>query len=239
MPEPVSILMHDFAPTAPSDTPCLVIMLKSPARSKRRLAAEIGADAATAAEHLAACAFEDAAGWNGPVCLAVADRRDLAWARSHVRPGQLLLTQSGGNLGARINDVNRQLLDRGFTTQLFIGTDCPELDTGYLREAAGALRDYDAVLGPATDGGVVLMAARTGWPPLAALPWSTPALGETLAGLLGEHGWSVARLAVRNDVDELDALLALRQPLARDPRDARRALSRWLMTGSPGLGGRR
>jgi uncharacterized protein len=224
--------MHDSAPSAPSDTPCLVIMLKSPARSKRRLAAEIGARAATAAELLAACALEDAADWNGPVCLAVAERSDLAWAGAHVRPGQLLLTQCGGNLGARINDVNLQLIDRGMTAQLFIGTDCPELDTGYLREAARALRDHDAVLGPATDGGVVLMAARREWPPLVALPWSTPALGETLAALLAGHGWTVSSLAVRNDVDELDALLALRQPLARDPRDARRALSRWLATES-------
>jgi uncharacterized protein len=231
--------MDDSSPAARSDTPCLVIMLKSPARSKRRLAAEIGPQAATAAAHLAACALEDAADWNGPVCLAVAERCDRAWAGAHIRPGHWLLTQCGGNLGARINDVNRQLIDRGVTAQVFIGTDCPELDTAYLREAAGALGDHDAVLGPATDGGVVLMAARKEWPPLAALPWSTPALCESLAGLLAGHGWSIARLAVRSDVDELDALLALRQPLARDPRDARRALSRWLATESPERDGSR
>src|SRR5690606_37370137 len=58
----------------------LVLMLKAPSRSKRRLAAARGdAAASEAARRLAACALEDLAAWPGPTWLAPADRTDLDW----------------------------------------------------------------------------------------------------------------------------------------------------------------
>lgn len=214
---------------------CLVIMLKSPPRSKRRLAAEIGDLATTAAEHLADCALEDAAEWPGPVCLAAAAPGDRDWAAAKTGPRQLLVLQAGNNLGERINHVNRSLSARGHARQIFIGTDCPELDADYLRTAAAVLGRHDVVLGPALDGGVVLMGANRPWPDLAALPWSTPALGQRLRALCEAQGWSVAELPPRADVDCADALLAAMPPLARDPRAARRALHRWLVTSAATL----
>jgi len=76
---------------------CLVVFLKAPARSKRRLATEIGAAATDAAEHLLACALEDAAAWRGPVVLAPAADADADWlARHDARLDHEIEVQNGG-----------------------------------------------------------------------------------------------------------------------------------------------
>ena len=84
------------------------------------------------------------------------------------------------------------------------------------------------MLGPAADGGVVLMGVRGRWPALAALPWSTSALFESLHAACAAGGLRAATLPRLNDIDTLGDLLALRTELLADSRPARRALMRWL-----------
>lgn len=204
---------------------CVVLMMKSAARSKRRLAEHIGATRATqAAQRLLDCVREDLAGWPGPVCVAPS----AADERADAPPADVVVVQRGGNLGERIHHVNHELLALGFERQLFIGIDCPSLDVPYLERAAHALDDHDTVLGPAPDGGVVLMGVRGRWPPLAALPWSTSGLCDALRAACAAAGAHAATLPLRKDVDTLDDLAALRTELAGDSRPARRALARWL-----------
>ena len=57
----------------------LVVMLKAPANSKRRLAAEIGDHAGEVAAHLLNCALVDASAWPGSTWLSPANRRDRNW----------------------------------------------------------------------------------------------------------------------------------------------------------------
>lgn len=213
----------------------LVVMLKAPHRAKSRLLAQIGPEATAAAHHLAACALEDAREWPGPVCLASAASEDLHWAQAHRCPAWMMLTQSAGSLGARINHIDRELRSRGHQRQLFIGTDCPQLDRGYLTAADAALAGADAALGAARDGGVVLMASRRRWPDLSGLPWSTPALGAALAALLSDRGWTVTWLDERIDVDDEHSLRQMREALGTDPRPARRRLHDWLASSMQAL----
>jgi uncharacterized protein len=209
----------------PSSGCCVVLMMKSAARSKRRLAEHIGAERATqAAQRLLECACEDLAAWPGPVCVAPS----VPAERADAPPADAVVVQRGGNLGERINYVNEELMRRGFERQLYIGIDCPSLDDAYLERAAAALGDYATVLGPAADGGVVLMGVRGLWPALAGLPWSTDALFESLRAACAAAGASAATLPPRKDVDTLGDLVALGAELASDPRPARRALVRWL-----------
>ena len=204
---------------------CVVLMMKSAERSKRRLAENIGAQRATqAAQCLLDCACEDLAAWPGPVCVAPS----AADERIDAPPAAAVVVQRGGNLGERINYVNDELVRRGIEQQLFIGIDCPGLDVAYLERAAVALRDHEAVLGPAADGGVVLMGVRGRWPPLAALPWSTSTLFESLRAACAAGGGSAATLPRLHDIDTLGDLLALRTELRGDPRPARRELVRWI-----------
>jgi len=205
---------------------CVVLMMKSAARSKRRLAEHVGAQRATqAAQCLLDCASEDLTAWPGPVCIAPS----AADERIDALPADAVVIQRGGDLGERINHVNEELARRGFERQLFIGIDCPALDVAYLDRAAAALDDCDTVLGPAADGGVVLMGVRGRWPALGALPWSTSALFASLHAACAAAGSNAATLPRLHDVDTLGDLLALRTELLGDARPARQALVRWLM----------
>jgi glycosyltransferase A (GT-A) superfamily protein (DUF2064 family) len=207
---------------------CLVLMFKAPARSKRRLAAEIGERAGTAARHLIDCALEDTKAWAGPVCYAPASPADAAYLDSRSEDRASTVLQRGRNLGERINHVNRALRAAGAAEQIFIGIDCPELDARYLKRAAARLADHDVVLGPADDGGVVLMATRRAWPDLAGLAWSSNRLMRELVRVCIDHGLSVHELDARADVDSLDDLIRIRRRLDADLRPARRQLVDWL-----------
>jgi glycosyltransferase A (GT-A) superfamily protein (DUF2064 family) len=211
---------------------CVVLMMKSAARSKRRLAARLGTERATqAAQRLLDCACEDLAAWRGPRCAAPSAADDQLGAP----PADAVVVQRDGNLGERINHVNDELIRRGFARQLFIGIDCPSLDVAYLARAAAALDEHDTVLGPAADGGVVLMGVRGYWPSLAELPWSTDALCEALRAACAASGSRCALLPRLQDVDTPSDLAALRTKLRGDPRPARQALVRWL-SAQPDLG---
>lgn len=203
-------------------------MMKSAANSKRRLAAEIGAERATeVAQHLIDCAREDLERWRGNVCLAPAD--DAAkLAALGATSDAFLIPQRGDNLGERINHINVELIERDVERQLYIGIDCPLLDLGYLERAAAALTQCDVVLGPALDGGVVLMGVRGRWPDLSRLPWSTDKLFAALEVACTAVGARAGVLEPLRDVDTLDDLLALPPALAADLRSARRALCGWL-----------
>jgi glycosyltransferase A (GT-A) superfamily protein (DUF2064 family) len=214
--------------TDPAIDTCVVLCLKSPTKSKRRLAEEIGELATTAAVHLWACALETLQGWPGKVCYAPADTEDAAWLGSQLNSNAVMVLQRGENLGERINYVDAALRAKDEMSIIFIGTDCPAMEDGYLQRAAVELVRSDVVLGPAIDGGVVLMGARVAWPTLAELPWSTSSLCAALTTLCIEHGLVIANLKPRADVDSVAALLATRNELAQDPRPARRALSQWL-----------
>jgi len=207
---------------------CLVVMFKAPSRSKRRLAAEIGPLAGAAAERLFACAREDAAAWPGPVCYAPADAADAVWLEREFGAQPLVVVQRGANLGARLNHVDDALRGRGFCPRIYIGIDCPLLDARYLEAAATQLKRCDLVVGPATDGGAVVIGTRRPLPDLAHLPWSTRGLEHSLIELVTAQGWTVEERGELTDIDTLDDLHAAAAALRNDTRPARRALCEWL-----------
>ena len=218
--------------------PCLVLMLKRPQQSKRRIALQLGPLADELAELLLGCALQDLAEWSGSVCLAPADGADLSWADSLLRNAgrRYLLAQRDGNLGQRIMLIDNLLREMGEQRLIMLGTDCPAMDAPYLSQAAQALRHHNVVLGPARDGGVVLMGSAQPWPPLAGLPWSTPHLAADLAKLCESGGQRVAMLPERGDVDTVDDVLTLNDTLVGDERASRVALRDWLTRHAHQLG---
>ena len=71
---------------------------------------------------------------------------------------------------------------------LLIGTDCPSLTVDDLQEAADVLRQgIDAVIGPAEDGGYVLIGLRQYAPELfTGISWGTESvLGQTRTSFTG------------------------------------------------------
>ncbi len=206
----------------------LVLFRKAPQRSKRRLALQIGSRAAAAAERLLACALEDLADWPGETVIAPAAENDAEWFRAQQDGCIEMVVQRGGSLGERINQVDAVLRSSGRSRLIYIGADCPELNPNYLTAADRALDTNDAVIGPAKDGGVVLMGARQPWPSIGDLAWSTPELRDQLCARLRLQGWTVAGLDMLGDIDTAEDLTTVHEGLGGDDRTARRALVEWL-----------
>jgi rSAM/selenodomain-associated transferase 1 len=73
--------------------------------------------------------------------------------------GLAMRRQSARDLGMRMHAAFSASL-RSAEHVVLIGSDCPEFDPGYLEAAFAALAQQDAVLGPAVDGGYVLIGLR-------------------------------------------------------------------------------
>lgn len=110
--------------------------------------------------------------------------------------------QGDGDLGERLARASQRHLAAGVAV-LLIGTDCPQLEAGHLREAAGALRDREAVMLPSTDGGYVLLGLRRFHPSLFQdIAWSTATVAAETLARLHQAGYAVARLPALHDIDE-------------------------------------
>lgn len=119
-----------------------------------------------------------------------------------------LREQGEGDLGARMARAFADTLHSA-SFAVIIGTDCPALNQDYLAQAFAALEQgQDAVIGPAEDGGYVLLGLRQPQPAIFEdIEWgSAEVLQQTLQRLRG----SVHCLPTLWDVDQIDDLRRLR-----------------------------
>ncbi|SER59111.1 hypothetical protein SAMN05421690_104116 [Nitrosomonas sp. Nm51] len=208
----------------------LVLVHKKPQLGvgKQRLAASFGEERALQiAQALLNCAMEDAVTWPGPVVLAPASDQDSGWAQQQVMQFRFpcrVMPQTSGNLGQRLNALDAALRAQNKTRLVYIGSDAPGLNEKDYAAVRSRLHQNDAVLMPAIDGGVVLMANRCAWPDLSMLPWSTDCLGVSLAARCESEMKTVSILNEGYDIDEPDDFFRLLRLLEADRRPARRAL---------------
>lgn len=189
-----------------TDPTALLVFAREPCpgQVKTRLANGIGADAA-AAVYLAmlqtiVAMAADMPRMRGVLCHAEAQAGPLltALARRHAME---LRAQRGGHLGERMYRALQQALRRHHAA-ILIGSDCPQYQPAYLEGARAALDTHDAVLGPAQDGGYVLIGLRR---PQAALfrdiPWGSPGVLAATREALQTAGLRWCELATLRDVD--------------------------------------
>ena len=203
---------------------------------KRRLAASLAEPVVVELCRLMLnCALEDLRAWRGTVILAPEDAGDLDWARSlpAIRTGgrapAKVLAQGAGNLGRRLERLDRALNGMQLKRRIYIGSDAPVLAPRHYRRVTTGLAAHDAVLACARDGGVTMMATRRGWPPLAGLPWGSPGLAHALSAACRKAGHKVLRIPGGFDVDRRADFARLGRALRGDSRPARRELHRWLV----------
>ena len=127
--------------------------------------------------------------------------------RSRPWPGGIsLLAQGRGDLGMRMARTARALPPGPV---VIVGCDIPGMTAGHVAAAFRKLGSFDAVFGPATDGGYWLVGLRRRprfIDPFTNVRWSTRhALADTVAGLGGAR---VAMVAMLADVDDGDAFAA-------------------------------
>jgi rSAM/selenodomain-associated transferase 1 len=122
-----------------------------------------------------------------------------------------LSPQHGDDLGERMHGaLAAALADAEFA--LLIGTDCPALGCDYLRQACAALAEgRDAVLGPAEDGGYVLIGVRRSVPALFdGVEWGSDRVLEQTRQRLVELGWKCLELPTLWDLDRPEDLARLK-----------------------------
>lgn len=185
----------------------VLVFAKAPiaGRVKTRLLPALGAEAVAAlhrqlVRQTLAAAVEAGIGAVELWCAPSPDHPFFEACRAQFGVG--LRDQRAGNLGQRMARALRSAL-RDSPYAIVIGSDCPALTPDDLRQAAAALQQgFDAVLGPAEDGGYVLLglagyAARL----FENIAWGrASALAETRRRL-GELRWRWHELPVRWDVD--------------------------------------
>lgn len=191
-----------------ADPPALLIFAREPVPGavKTRLAQAIGAERAARVytDLLSTTLGHAHSAWRAGIvsrlelwCTSEGDTPFLRGISSAF--GAKRYPQADGNLGQRMAHAIAEALGRS-PAVLLIGTDCPLLDPIRLAEAAALLAVHDAVLGPAEDGGYVLIGARR-LVPLDNVRWSTPhAFADTAAGF-ARAAIRFATLPVAWDVD--------------------------------------
>lgn len=118
------------------------------------------------------------------------------------RFGMALHLQQGDNLGERMCHAFETALQK-FDLAVLIGSDSPEYKCDYLVQAFAALQQYDVVLGPAADGGYLLIGMKRAEERLFdGISWgSDKVLDQTRKRLAGSDlTW--LELPTLHDVDE-------------------------------------
>ncbi len=109
--------------------------------------------------------------------------------------------QRGEDLGARMAHALGRGLERAETVVL-VGSDCPDLDRSYLQEGFSALKTHDLVLGPAEDGGYVLIGCRVLEPRIfEGISWGTGRVLEESLNRVSQTSLSCKLLEPRYDID--------------------------------------
>ncbi len=184
-----------------------------PGKVKTRLIPELGAvRACRLHQAMLACGLE-------ALAQSSAQSRQLWLAgECRARTGDLLALerglsvhwQQGADIGERMAWAFQHNFSAGFGRVIVAGSDCPQLTAGHYEQVLGALRQYDAAIIPALDGGyVVLGLRRWGGFLFSDVPWGTEEVFRITVAKLEAVGWRWCALPPLPDIDQARDLVHL------------------------------
>ncbi len=201
-------------------TPVTICMMaKAPVagRVKTRLARSIGDRPAA---RLAAALLVDSWTWiqaAGPALEPVLVLDGARRALPELHPPPCIWHQRAGSLGDRLERALRRAARGSEGGALAIGTDTVGLPAQRLVEAARAVAEGRAVLGPTDDGGYYVIGVPCA-PPRGALHqvrWSSRHAFADTARAFDSLGWTTQRLPRAFDIDRIEDLERLREQIER------------------------
>lgn len=203
----------------PSTTERLIIFTRYPlpGKAKTRLIPALGAEAAAnlqrqMTEHTLAQVAALRQAWSGGVEIRFTSsspvlEADLQQMQDWLGTQWSYQPQSAGDLGERLSQAKQAAFTAGMERVVTIGTDCPGLDAARMQQAFQLLKNYDLVLGPATDGGYYLIGLQKFVPDFFInIAWSTDAVLQQTVEIADRLGCSVAFLDALTDVDRPEDL---------------------------------
>lgn len=145
------------------------------------------------------------------------------WLVPQLPMGNRFVPQCDGDLGERLVAAVRSEFDNGSGRVYLIGGDCPGLSRDFFYEADRALGPADVVIGPAEDGGYVLLGLKFPHEVLfRGIDWSTPAVLQQTLSAAREKTLSVHLLRPLVDIDDVTTLAHQSKifPFLRDHGDS-------------------
>ena len=117
----------------------------------------------------------------------------------------ILHDQDGETLGCIMKNAAQHAADI-YTNIIQIGTDCPYIDSNYINSSVAKLNDNNhAVIGPAYDGGYVLLAINHYYPEIYdEINWGTNVVLQQLERNLQKLNIQYSKLVSLNDIDTFD-----------------------------------
>ena len=186
-----------------------MIKYPEPGRVKTRLAGDIGAEKAALicrkmTERVMKQTIPVAGEYDRFVFYDPQERvRDfVSWL-----PHEKFVAQTGSDVGERMDNAIRYLLENGAKKAVITGADIPELTSGIVIQAFEMLDHADVVVGPALDGGYYLIGMKSPMPELFRnIPWSTGDVFQKTVRTLKHSGKSYGVLPVLSDLDTIEDL---------------------------------
>lgn len=217
---------------AAPDQTALILFAKRPhiGHGKQRLAEEIGVDKALeVANVLLEITLDTLTEWPDTLVISPSEQSDSVWACGLLDRVLISIPQKHGTLGARLEQIDREVRMLAYRHLIFIGTDAPLLSCTELNKVKASLEQYDQVFIPASDGGVVLMASRVPWSGLEQVPWSTEKVFMTLKSLAIQQGLSVQILKGQTDLDDMESFNKLKPQLIKHNKQMHKPLLKQLI----------
>jgi len=121
----------------------------------------------------------------------------------------ILHQQASGDLGKRLYGISNLVLKK-YQGVILVGTDCPFIDAVYLSKACYALDQYDVVIGPATDGGYVLLGLKNNAKKIfSGIAWGSNSVFVETIKRIKELNFSYFILPELDDIDHPEDLAKL------------------------------
>jgi uncharacterized protein len=121
------------------------------------------------------------------------------------------LPQTGEELGKRMAEAFKVAF-ASCSRAVLLGSDCPDLPEALIAEAFRSLENHDAVIGPAVDGGYLLIGfVKAGFSEAAfeGIEWGGAQVFDTTLAILQQNHVNLHVLPAWNDIDDYADLKAL------------------------------
>lgn len=110
--------------------------------------------------------------------------------------------QLGNDLGERMQSALNYAFEHGSTEVIIIGSDCFEITADIINNAFDSLKNYEIVIGPATDGGYYLLGMKQPTPQFfKQINWSTNEVLATTIGICNSLNFSFYLMPELSDID--------------------------------------
>lgn len=202
--------------TVKLDDRCLLFFVKKPEKGKvkSRLAAVIGEDSAVSVyKSLVAQMLSTLNRGTFPLCICFFPKNAQKSIENWLGRKYRYLPQNGKDLGERMRNSFMDGFAMGHKRVVLIGSDIPDLPMKYIEEAFQSLKEMDAVIGPAYDGGYYLIGFKEkSFSPQVfdGIDWGTKSVFDETIRKLKRFGRAVHTLPCHRDIDTVEDLKRLK-----------------------------